>query len=179
MAQSEWRVELALFSDSFRSTVAGLVEELGGTVSAANPGDDRRATGADVVLLLAGGAESEALDFLADSGSTGARYMIGAAADHRIAAAALQSGASVESSPCSSPEEYRGTCQAAISFLPGWRRASAARNLAARRTAPESTWSLPLYSLSRTTRHPWQRSTLLFRSEEEPKYLARPAARDV
>jgi two-component system response regulator HydG len=62
-------------------------------VSAANPGDDRRATGADVVLLLAGGAESEALDFLADSGSTGARYMIGAAADHRIAAAALQSGA--------------------------------------------------------------------------------------
>ena len=93
MAQSEWRVELALFSDSFRSTVAGLVEELGGTVSAANPGDDRRATGADVVLLLAGGAESEALDFLADSGSTGARYMIGAAADHRIAAAALQSGA--------------------------------------------------------------------------------------
>ena len=93
MAQSEWRVELALFSDSFRSTVAGLVEELGGTVSAANPGDDQRATGADVVLLLAGGAESEALDFLADSGSTGARYMIGAAADHRIAAAALQSGA--------------------------------------------------------------------------------------
>ena len=93
MAQSEWRVELALFSDSFRSTVAGLVEELGGTVSAANPGDDRRAAGADVVLLLAGGAESEALDFLADSGSTGARYMIGAAADHRIAAAALQSGA--------------------------------------------------------------------------------------
>jgi DNA-binding NtrC family response regulator len=93
MAQSEWRVELALFSDSFRSTVAGLVEELGGTVSAANPGDDRRATGADVVLLLAGGAESEALDFLADSASTGARYMIGAAADHRIAAAALQSGA--------------------------------------------------------------------------------------
>ena len=93
MAQSEWRVELALFSDSFRSTVAGLVEELGGTVSAANPGDDRRATRADVVLLLAGGAESEALDFLADSGSTGARYMIGAAADHRIAAAALQSGA--------------------------------------------------------------------------------------
>ena len=29
-----------------------------------------------MVLLLAGGAESEALDFLADSGSTGARYMI-------------------------------------------------------------------------------------------------------
>jgi DNA-binding NtrC family response regulator len=93
MAQSEWRVELALFSDSFRSTVAGLVEELGGTVSASKPGDDRHPAGADVILLLAGGAESEALDFLADSGSAGARYLIGAAADHRIAAAALQSGA--------------------------------------------------------------------------------------
>ncbi|HJR50663.1 MAG TPA: sigma 54-interacting transcriptional regulator [Gemmatimonadales bacterium] len=93
MAQAEWRVELALFSDSFRSTVAGLVEELGGTVSASKPGDDRHPAWADVILLLAGGAESEALDFLADSGSAGARYLIGAAADHRIAAAALQSGA--------------------------------------------------------------------------------------
>jgi two-component system response regulator HydG len=93
MAQSEWRVELALFSDSFRSTVAGLVEELGGTVSASRPGDDRHAAGADVMLLLAGGAESEALDLLAESGSAGARYLIGAATDHRIAAAALQSGA--------------------------------------------------------------------------------------
>jgi DNA-binding NtrC family response regulator len=93
MAQSEWRVELALFSDSFRSTVAGLVEELGGTVSASKPGDDRHPAGADVILMLAGGAESEALDFLADSGSAGAKYLIGAATDHRIAAAALQSGA--------------------------------------------------------------------------------------
>ena len=93
MAQPEWRVELALFSDSFRSTVAGLVEELGGTVSASRPGDYRHPAGADVILLLAGGAESEALDFLADSGSAGARYLIGAAADHRIASAALQSGA--------------------------------------------------------------------------------------
>jgi DNA-binding NtrC family response regulator len=93
MAQSEWRVELALFSDSFRSTVAGLVEELGGSVSASKPGDDRHPAAADVILLLAGGAESEALDFLADSGSASARYLIGAAADHRIAAAALQSGA--------------------------------------------------------------------------------------
>ena len=93
MAQAEWRVGLALFSDSFRSTVAGLVEELGGTVSTSKPAHDRHPAGADVILLLAGGAESEALDFLADSGSAGARYLIGAAADHRIAAAALQSGA--------------------------------------------------------------------------------------
>jgi two-component system response regulator HydG len=93
MAESDWRVELALFSDSFKSTIAGLVEELGGAVSVSTPGDDRHPAGAEVILLLAGGAESEALDFLADSGSAGARYLIGAAADHRIAAAALQSGA--------------------------------------------------------------------------------------
>jgi two-component system response regulator HydG len=93
MAQAEWRVELALFSDSFRSTVAGLVEELGGTALVSKPGGEERAAGADVVLLLAGGAESEALDFLADSGCAGTRYLIGAAADHRIAAAALQGGA--------------------------------------------------------------------------------------
>ena len=44
-------------------------------------------------LLLAGGAESEALDLLAETGSSAPRYLIGAAADHRIAAAAIQSGA--------------------------------------------------------------------------------------
>jgi DNA-binding NtrC family response regulator len=93
MAKSEWRVELTLFSDSFRSTVAGLVEELGGTVSASKPGAELARTGGDVVLLLAGGAESEALDSLADSAGATPRYLVGAAPDHRIAAAALQSGA--------------------------------------------------------------------------------------
>ena len=93
MAQAEWRVELVLFSDSFRSTVAGIVEELGGTVSASRPGTGAGRTDVAVVLLLGGGAESEALDHLADGGSAAPRYLIGAAADHRIAAAALQSGA--------------------------------------------------------------------------------------
>jgi two-component system, NtrC family, response regulator HydG len=93
MAESDWRVELTLFSDSFRSTVAAIVEELGGRMSASKPGGDQARASADVVLLLAGGAESEALDFLAESGSSAPRYLIGAAADHRIAAAALQSGA--------------------------------------------------------------------------------------
>ncbi len=93
MADTEWRVELVLFSDSFRSTVAGLVEELGGTPSASKPGAESARSTADAVLLLAGGAESEALDFLAESGAPAPRYLIGAAADHRIAAAALQSGA--------------------------------------------------------------------------------------
>jgi two-component system response regulator HydG len=93
MARTEWRVELTLFSDSFRSTVAGIVEELGGTVSASKPGPGQARSPADAVLLLAGGAESEGLDYLAEGASGAPHYMIGAAADHRIAAAALQSGA--------------------------------------------------------------------------------------
>jgi two-component system response regulator HydG len=92
MTQAEWRVELVVISDSFRSTVTGIVEELGGTPSDSRPGAGGRVP-ADVTLLLAGGAESEALDLLAESGSTVPRYLIGAAADHRIAAAAVQSGA--------------------------------------------------------------------------------------
>jgi two-component system response regulator HydG len=93
MAGSEWRVELVLFSDSFRSTVAGLVEELGGAPSVSRPGAARARSAASAVLLLGGGSESQALDFLAESTLTTPHYLIGAAADHRIAAAALQSGA--------------------------------------------------------------------------------------
>ncbi len=93
MAASEWRVGLILFSDSFRSTVAGIVEELGGRAVEVKPGGDEARPATDVTLVLAGGAESEALDFLMESGASVPRFVIGAAADHRIAAAALQSGA--------------------------------------------------------------------------------------
>ena len=93
MAASEWRVGLILFSDSFRSTVAGIVEELGGRAVEVKPGGDEARPATDVTLVLAGGAESEALDFMMESGASVPRFLIGAAADHRIAAAALQSGA--------------------------------------------------------------------------------------
>ena len=93
MAEPEWRVGLVLFSESFRTSVAGIVEELGGVVSVSTPGADDARPGVEIVLLLAGGAESPALDYLGDVGSSVPRYVIGAAADHRIAAAAIQSGA--------------------------------------------------------------------------------------
>ena len=51
-----------------------------------------RASG-DVLLILAGGSEAEGLEFLAESGSAAPRFLIGAATDHRIASAAIQSGA--------------------------------------------------------------------------------------
>ncbi|MBA3319800.1 MAG: hypothetical protein H0T50_17145, partial [Gemmatimonadales bacterium] len=84
MAELEWKVGLILFSDSFRSTVAGIIEELGGRPSESKPGADGERTAADALLLLAGGSESAALDFLAEAGSAAPRYLIGAAADHRI-----------------------------------------------------------------------------------------------
>jgi DNA-binding NtrC family response regulator len=93
MAEPEWRAGLVLFSDSFRSTVAGMVEELGGRAVESSPGTEGARPAADVVLILAGGAESQALDHLAETGSSVPRFLIGAAADHRIAAAAMQSGA--------------------------------------------------------------------------------------
>jgi two-component system, NtrC family, response regulator HydG len=93
MPQPEWRVELILFSDSFRSTVAGVVEELGGAPVESKAGTDAPRVPADVILVLAGGSESDGLDFLTESGSAAPRYLIGAASDHRIAAAAIQSGA--------------------------------------------------------------------------------------
>ncbi len=93
MTEAEWRVGLILLSDSFRSTVSGIVEELGGKAWHSVPAGGDAPGSADVVLVLAGGAESEALDWLAESASAAPRYLIGAAADHRIAAAAIQSGA--------------------------------------------------------------------------------------
>jgi two-component system response regulator HydG len=93
MATPEWRVGLVLFSDSFRSTVSGIVEELGGRPVELAAGTDEARPATDVVLLLAGGSESQALDYLVESGSAAPRFMVGAAADHRIAAAAVQSGA--------------------------------------------------------------------------------------
>ncbi len=93
MAEPEWRVGLVLLSDSFRTSVAGMVEELGGAVSVSTPSGDEAPAGVEVVLLMAGGAEGTALDYLAEVGSSVPRYLVGAAPDHRIAAAAIQSGA--------------------------------------------------------------------------------------
>jgi len=89
----EWRVGLLLSSDSFRSAVTQLVSELGGTALEFRPEEDRPLPQHDALLVLAGGAEGEGLDLLAECRTSVPRFLIGAAADHRMAAAALQSGA--------------------------------------------------------------------------------------
>ena len=80
-------------SDSFQAAVRHLVSELGGAVIDGRPHAGEPWPDADATLILAGGEESAGVDLLVDSKPGGPRFLIGAAADHRIAAAALQNGA--------------------------------------------------------------------------------------
>ena len=81
-------------SDSFRATLADLAADLGAELSRWSPGDERDSPGGSTcVLLLAGGAESQALDQLGALSTDLPRYMVGAARDHRLAVAAIQRGA--------------------------------------------------------------------------------------
>jgi two-component system response regulator HydG len=90
---SDWSVGLVTFSESFRTTVTGMIEELGGTWQAIGPDGPARATG--TALLLAGGAEAEAAEWLLEGrGGTGSRHLVVAAQpDHRVAAALMRAGA--------------------------------------------------------------------------------------
>jgi two-component system response regulator HydG len=82
-------------SDSFRSTIGDLAEDLGASLLIWNPAEgEGPPAGATCVLVLAGGAESQALDLLGSLPSPELpRYLVGAAPDHRLAAAAVQRGA--------------------------------------------------------------------------------------
>jgi two-component system response regulator HydG len=93
MVAGEWRVGLLLASDSFGAAVAQLVTEFGGRALELRPQEDSPLPRLDALLVLAGGAEGDGLDLLAESRTSAPRFLIGAAADHRMAAAALQSGA--------------------------------------------------------------------------------------
>ena len=86
-------VALVLLSESFRAAVGQLVEELGGTPAEVRPEAGEPWPAAEVFLVLAGGEEAAGLELLAESRTPSPRFLVGAAADHRIAAAAVQSGA--------------------------------------------------------------------------------------
>ena len=95
MSGAAWWAATVLRSDSFGTTCNEVVAELGGSVLAWD-GSGRLPPGAAAVLILAGGAEAAGLQAVASLPLTDRtpRYLIGAAADHRIAAEALQRGAS-------------------------------------------------------------------------------------
>jgi DNA-binding NtrC family response regulator len=93
MPGSSWRVGLVTISDSFQAAVRHLVSELSGSIAESRPHAGEPWPEADATLILAGGEESAGVDLLVDSKPGGPRFLIGAAADHRIAAAAVQNGA--------------------------------------------------------------------------------------
>ena len=95
MAERGWVVAICL-SDSFRTTLSEMAAQLGAGLMEWSPKGDEPAPGNGApLIILAGGAESEALDILsALPPGTAPRLMVGGLPDHRIAAAAIQRGAS-------------------------------------------------------------------------------------
>ena len=95
MAEPQWLIAVVRLSDSFRTTVADMAGELGAGLVEWTPEDgDPLPAGAAALVVLAGGSESAALDRLGALAVKGiSRYVVGAAPDHRLAAAALQRGA--------------------------------------------------------------------------------------
>ncbi len=85
-------VELVVISDSFQGALADLVTEVGGRLHVRPPGGGAPPASPAAVLVLAGGREGEALAGL-PSLDGAPWYFIGAAADHRLAAAAVRAGA--------------------------------------------------------------------------------------
>src|SRR3990172_7702067 len=90
----EWLIVVRL-SDSFRSAVAELADELGlGVVEASGSDLGVVPPGGIAVLLLAGGEEAAAIELLEQStGPAPPRFLLGAAPDHRLAAMAVARGA--------------------------------------------------------------------------------------
>ena len=85
-------LEVVVVSDSFQGALTALVTEVGGRLRVRPPGGGAPRDTPAAVMLLAGGREGEALAQLpALDGAPW--YFIGAAADHRLAAAAIRAGA--------------------------------------------------------------------------------------
>ncbi len=94
LSEPTWKIAIVRLSDSFRTTIAEMASDLGGGLREWKPGEgESLPTGTTCALLLAGGMEGAALDLLGTLPAGTPKYVVGAAADHRIAAAALQRGA--------------------------------------------------------------------------------------
>ncbi len=94
VSDREWWIVVVRLSESFGATMNELAAELGAGLVEWRPDGDESAPAGALTLLLAGGCEGEALDLLGTLPASGApKYVVGAAADHRLAAAAVQRGA--------------------------------------------------------------------------------------
>ncbi|MGQ0639682.1 MAG: sigma-54 interaction domain-containing protein [Gemmatimonadaceae bacterium] len=95
---SEGSILRIALSDSFGLAIEQLVGELNSPlVEGSNRGDGVTSVAppnAIAILIQAGGSEAAATDLLLElAGSSAPRYVLGAAADHRLAAACIQKGA--------------------------------------------------------------------------------------
>ncbi|HEX6406512.1 MAG TPA: sigma-54 dependent transcriptional regulator [Gemmatimonadales bacterium] len=95
MTEQKWSIAVVQLSDSFRTTLSDLARDLRASVVAWSPDGSGQSipAGTSVLIVLAGGTESAALDVLDGLPEGVPRYVVGASQDHRIAAAAVQRGA--------------------------------------------------------------------------------------
>jgi DNA-binding NtrC family response regulator len=94
MTDQRW-VVLVRLSDSFRTTLADMATQFGAGILEWAPKSGEAIPGdGSLLLILAGGSEGNALDLLLTIPATDIpRFVIGSLPDHRLAAAALQRGA--------------------------------------------------------------------------------------
>lgn len=96
MTERRWVVVICL-SDSFRTTIEEIVSQFGAGLLEWSPkGEEPLPGNGGPLIILAGGAESEALDLVGTLPRTEGRptLVVGALPDHRLAAAIVQRGAS-------------------------------------------------------------------------------------
>ncbi len=96
MTERKWSIAVVQLSDSFRVTLSELARDLRASVVEWVPEAGQGVPGGTgMLVIMAGGSESAALDLLGElPQATVPYYMVGASTDHRIAAAAVQRGAS-------------------------------------------------------------------------------------
>ena len=95
MTERKWSIAVVQLSDSFQATLSELARDLRASLVAWSPDGSGQSipAGTSVLIVLAGGTESAALDVLDGLPEGVPRYVVGASQDHRIAAAAVQRGA--------------------------------------------------------------------------------------
>lgn len=95
MPVQNWWIAVVQLSDSFHIALSQLADELkAGVIDWTPENGVGPPAAAGVVIILAGGMESAALDLLSELPPGPApRFVVGAMPDHRVAAAALQRGA--------------------------------------------------------------------------------------
>ncbi|MGZ8391721.1 MAG: sigma 54-interacting transcriptional regulator [Gemmatimonadales bacterium] len=93
--EQQWLIAVVQLSESFRITINDLARDLRASVVEWEPeAGSGVLAGTSVLIILAGGSESAALDLLGELPPGPVPiYVVGASSDHRIAAGAVQRGA--------------------------------------------------------------------------------------